>query len=154
MTVLPPSSRSLVKRSDRAYTAGLAGSGFVANVTFMPLNVSFMRTEFREDEVEGQAEGYYDTVLGWDRVRHPATAWLSPNALNTGLIDTIGTNPPGSPGAFSAGKFLWPIPQSFRAPGTSGDGNVYSTAYQTQVMIDSSGAEGTAKEGAARGRVP
>jgi len=154
MTVLPPSSRSLVRTGLQAYTAGLAGSGFVATVTINPTGVSFTRTELREDTVAGVATGYYDTVLGWNGSIHPATAWLSPDIHNSGLVDTIGTVPPGSGGPFSEGTFVWPIPQSFRTAGTAGTGSPYSTAFHVQVMIGPSGAEGTAKEGASRGRVP
>lgn len=154
MRVLPPSHRSLRKISDRAYTAGLAGSGFRANVTIMPTNVSLTRTEFREEEIKASATGYYDTVLGWDKLKHPATAWLSPNASNSGLVDTIGTSPPGSGGPFSAGWFTWSIPQHHRSAGSSGSGIKYSTGVHAQAMIDASGTEGTVKEGASRGRVP
>lgn len=154
MRVLPPSHRSLVKISDRAYTAGLAGSGFRANVTIMPTNVSFTRTEVREEEVEASATGYYDTVHGLDKAVHPATAWLSPNASNSGLIDTIGTNPPGLGGPFSVGTFIWPIPQHHRPAGGSGSGTRYSTGTHAQAMVDVNGSEGTAKEGASRGRTP
>jgi hypothetical protein len=154
MTVIPPSHRSLVKKTDKAYTAGMAGSGFFADVTIMPTGVSFTRTEFREDTVNAVATGYYDTVLHWNGIAHPPTAWLRPDASNSGLVDSIGTVPPGTPGPFSAGTFLWAIPQAYRTAGTSGSGSVYSTPPQTQEMFGSSGAEGTAKEGASRGRRP
>jgi hypothetical protein len=154
MTVLPPRSRSLVKQSDRAYTAGLAGSGFVADVTIMPTNVSFTRIQVWEGAVNGVATGYHDTVLHWNGLPHPPTMPLVPNASNSGLRDTVGTNVPGSPGPFSRGTFSWPIPQLFRAAGSTGSGSVYSTAFHTQVMTGANGAEGTYKEGAVRGRVP
>lgn len=154
MSVIPPSSRSLVKQTDRAYTVGKAGSGFTANVTIMPLGVSFTRTELREDTVNSVATGYYDTVLGWNGLAHPPTAWLRPNASNSGLVDNIGTSLPGSPGPFSSGTFLWAIPQCHRTPGTSGSGAIYSTANHTQVMGGASGAETTSKEGASRSRTP
>lgn len=154
MSVIPPSSRSLVKQTDRAYTAGKAGSGFQAKVTIMPLKASFGRTELREETVNAVATGYYDTVLGWSGLSHPATAWLSPDASNSGLVDSIGTGSPGSPGPFSAGGFLWAIPQSYRTAGTTGGGSVYSTAQHRQVMGGTNGAETTSKEGASRSRVP
>lgn len=154
MTVSPPSSRSLAWKSDRAYTAGLAGSGFEANVTIMPRNVSFTRIQVREESVNSVATGYYKTVLGWDGISHPTGTWLTLNASNSGLVDTVGTNPLGTSGPFSFGTFIWPIPQSFRIAGSAGGGTVYSTGTHAQVMLNSTGNEGTSKEGASRGRVP
>lgn len=154
MTVVPPSSRALTKNGDRAYTAGLAGSGFTASVVIMPTQVSFTRTELREETVSAVATGYYDTALSWNGLVHPTTPWLSPDAANSGLVDTIGTGPPGAPGPFSPGTFLWAIPQSFRAAGSSGSGTVYSTANHSQIMSGATGAETTSKEGASRARTP
>ena len=154
MTAIQPSRRSLVKDTDRAYDPGKAGSGFSAIVTIQPTSVSFTRTELREETANGVAHGYYDTVLHWNGIVHPATAWLAPNAGNSGLIDGIGTRSPGSPGPFSKGDFGWAIPQSYRTAGTTGAGSNYSTAFHTQVMINTSGSEGTHKEGASRGRTP
>ena len=152
ITVIPPTRRSLVKSSDRAYTAGLAGSGFKAVVTIMPTNVSFTRIQVWEEDVNAVATGYYDTVMGMNGLRHPPTPPLVPNASNSGLIDTIGTNPPGSPGPFSFGRFLWAIPQHYRIGST---GSIpYSIGHHTKVMIGIIGAEVTAKEGAIRGRTP
>lgn len=153
MKVLPPARRSLVKSSDRAYTAGLAGSGFQAIVTIMPTNVSFTRIQVWEEAVNAIATGYYDTVLGWNGLPHPPTAPLIPDASNNGLIDTIGTNEPGSPGPFSVGSFLWAIPQHYRIVGSTGSIR-YSTGNHAQSMLGPTGVEGTAKEGASRGRVP
>ena len=39
--VIPPRERKMTKTIDRAYTAGLAGSGFEATALILPLNVSF-----------------------------------------------------------------------------------------------------------------
>jgi hypothetical protein len=120
----------------------------------MPLTVPFRRTELREEAVNAVATGYYDTVLGWNGIAHPPTAWLSPDASNNGLVDTVGTSPPGTSRPFSRGNFLWAIPQSYRTAGTSGGGSVYSTANHTQVMGGTNGAETTSKEGASRTRAP
>jgi hypothetical protein len=121
-------------------------------VTINPAHVSLTRIQVREEAVNAVAAGYYDSVLGWDGMAHPPTAWLTPDAGNNGFVDTVGTNPPGSPGPFSLGVFVWPIPQSYRVNG--GAGVVYSTGTHSQVMIGSSGAETTAKEGASRSRTP
>lgn len=154
MTVVPPSERSLVVQSQRAYTAGLAGSGFVAGVTIMPTNVSFSRIEVREETVNAVASGYYDTALHWNGLAHPTGTWIPLDAHNNGLIDTVGTKPPGAPGPFSAGDFLWAIPQSYRIAGSTGAGTVYSTGYHIQIMAGTSGIEATAKEGASNARAP
>ncbi|WP_346290789.1 hypothetical protein [Sphaerothrix gracilis] len=154
MTAISPSRRLLSNPIDRVYTAGLAGSGFVADVTIMPINVSFSRIQVREEEVNASATGYYDTVLGWDGIRHPAGVWLTPNIQNSGAVDTVGTNPPGTGGPFSRGEFTWAIPQHYRIMGDGGNGMSYSTGVHAQVMIGNDGSEGTAKEGAARGRTP
>jgi hypothetical protein len=153
MTVVAPSRRSLSRRSNRIYTAGRAGSGFVANVTIMPTNVSFRRIQVQEGTVSAVATGYYNTVLGWSGLTHPAGNWLTPNARNRGIIDTIGTNPPGTLGPFSPGSFVWAIPQLYRA-GTSGTPHTYSTGRHTQTMLGSTGRETTSKEGASRSRSP
>ena len=154
MTAIPPSARSLTKQSGRSYTAGLAGSGFVARVTIIPQNVSFSRIEVREESVNAVATGYYNKVLHWNGLSHPTGSWIRLNASNSGIIDTVGTNPPGTSSPFSAGTFSWPIPQSYRIAGSSGGGNVYSTGTHTQVMAGSNGAETTSKEGASRSRTP
>jgi hypothetical protein len=154
MTVLAPARRSLVKKSDRAYTAGLAGSGFQATVAIMPTSVSFTRIEVWEGAVNAVASGYYDKVLRWNGSRHPPTDPLIPDANNNGLIDTIGTPPPGSAARFSVGRFSWPIPQHYRIVGSAGGGVRYSRGHHIQVMTGTNGAESTAKEGASRGRVP
>lgn len=153
MNVLPPARRVLSNPSDRSYTAGLGGSGFRATVTIMPINVSFTRIQVWEEAVNAVATGYYDTVLGWNGLPHPPTTPLVPNASNSGLIDTVGTNPPGSPGPFSFGTFLWAIPQHYRIIGSTASIQ-YSTGNHAQVMLGPIGAEGTEKEGASRGRVP
>jgi hypothetical protein len=152
---IPPSRRSLSNPpTPRSYSAGLAGSGFVADVTILPTNVSFSRIEVREEAVAGVATGYYKDVLGWDGLMHPAGGWIVPNASNGGMRDTVGTNPPGSPGPFSSGDFLWSIPQHYRILGSSGGGTFYSTGNHIQIMGGSSGREGTGKEGAVNTRMP
>jgi hypothetical protein len=155
MNALPPSERSLANPpSPRAYTAGLAGSGFVAQVTIMPTNVSFSRIEVREEAVAAVASGYYDTVLHWNGRMHKVGTWLNLDANNNGLMDTVGTHEPGSGGPFSAGDFLWAIPQSYRIAGSAGNGFPYSTGYHVQIMGGTSGREGTSKEGAVNVRAP
>jgi hypothetical protein len=155
MTVVPPRSRSLVRQTDRVYDPGKAGSGFLAVVTIMPTDVSFARTEVWEGGVAAVAKGYYDKVLGWNGLPHKPTAPTIPPHPKTGFIlqDKIGTNEPGSPGPFSPGTFEWDIPQLHRPAGGSG-GAVYSTGHHWQIMVGNKGAEGTAKEGASRGRSP
>jgi hypothetical protein len=154
MTAIPPSSRSLVWKTDKAYSAGKAGSGYFADVTIVPTRVSFSRTELREDTVNSVASGYYKDVLRWDGITHPATTWLRPNASNSGLVDEIGSPVPGTPGPFSAGRFEWPIPQMHRPPGSTGNGSQYSTGRHIQVMAGPTGAETTSKEGSSRSRTP
>jgi len=154
MNVVAPKGRALRRKTDTSYTSGLAGSGFVADVTIMPTNVSFSRVEVREESVNSVATGYYDTVLGWNGITHPVGSWLPVDASNSGIIDTVGSVPPGTGGPFSKGDFHWPIPQSYRIAGSSGGGSVYSTGNHTQTMTDATGEETTSKEGASRTRTP
>jgi len=137
----------------RTYAAGLAGSGFEAAALILPLNVSFSGIEVREETVAGVATGYYKDVLGWDGLMHPLGALNRVDATNNNVKDTIGTNPPGTPGPFGMGTFLWPIPLTWRTPNDPKE-HPYGTAEQSQVMIDSSGLEVTAKEGAINARAP
>jgi hypothetical protein len=125
----------------------------VADVVIHPLNVSWTGIEVREEAVAAAAIGYYDTVLGWSGTMHPVGTWLRLNAANGGLVDTVGTNPPGGPAPFSFGVFAWPIPQSFREPGV-GSGARFSVGTHLQVMLGTSGAETTSKEGASTSRTP
>jgi phage-related protein len=150
LSVIPPSARALTKNHDRGYTAGLAGSGFEAKVVIVPTNVSFSRIQVREDTVTSTANGYYDKVLHWNGIAHPVGKWLPVDGTNSGIIDTVGTNPPGSPGPFSKGTFHWPIPQQYRVPGT-GSAIKYSTGDHVQDMTGSTGEETTTKEGAKGG---
>jgi hypothetical protein len=154
MTVVAPSNRSLVKQSDRTYDAGKAGSGFVSRVTIMPNNVSFTGIEVREETAVALATGYYDTVLGWNGKNHPQTArWLPLDNTNSGIIDTVGTNPPGSGGTFAPGVFIWPIPQNYRAVGVGGP-ITFSVGTHIQTMTGANGAETTDKEGSHGARTP
>ena len=152
--VVPPSGRSLARESDLQYTKGLAGSGFVAAVTILPTDVSFTRIEVREEEAFGVAKGYYDTVMHWNGKKHNATTWTVPGANNIRIIDTVGTEPPGSPGPFSKGTFTWEIPQTYRPLGSTTSLPPYSKPVHLQEMFGASGAEGTSKEDAGRGRRP
>jgi hypothetical protein len=153
--VVAPDHRDLTKNTDRAYTAGLAGSGFVAGVVVAPTTVSFSRVEVMEGSVRATATGYYDTVLGWNGIVHPPTSrWLAIDARNNGIVDTVGTNPPGTPTPFSKGSFFWPIPQLYRIVGSSGRGAEYSRGNHRQDMTGTSGEETTSKEGATRSRRP
>jgi hypothetical protein len=161
MHVVRPERRQLTKRSntvvppgDRAYTAGLSGSGFVANVRVLPLDVSFSRLQVREGTVAATASGYYNTVLGWNGTVHPLGTWITLDARNGGIIDTVGTNPPGGPAPFSAGRFTWRIPQFYRRVGSTGNGVRYSVGTHRQVMVGATGRERTSKEGATRSRSP
>lgn len=151
--VIPPNERKMTKTTDRAYTAGLAGSGFEATALILPLNVSFSGIEVREEKVAGEATGYYKNVLKWDKGMHPRGTWSRVDATNNNVKDTIGTPPPGTPGPFGIGTFFWPIPLTWRTPNDPKT-YPYGTADQIQVMIDNSGAEITSKEGAERLRTP
>jgi hypothetical protein len=152
--VIPPRERKMTKTTDRAYTAGLAGSGFEATALILPLNVSFSGTLVREETVAGEATGYYKNVLGWDKAMHPTGTWSRVDAKNNNVKDTIGTNPPGTRGPFDIGTFFWPIPVIWRTPNDPKTFPYDNTADQIQVMMDSSGVEITAKEGADRLRTP
>ncbi|HQR52370.1 MAG TPA: hypothetical protein PLZ79_03810 [Burkholderiales bacterium] len=152
--VVPPSGRALARERDLAYTSNLAGSGFVAGVTILPTDVSFSRIEVREEEALGVATGYYDSVLGWNGKKHGATSWTVPGGQNIRMVDTVGTELPGSPGPFSKGTFDWEIPQTYRSIGSTQSIPPYAKANHSQEMFGVSGAEGTFKEGAGRGRRP
>lgn len=154
LNVVAPTERVLTKQSNLSYPAGRAGSGFVALGKLMPLDVSFSRVESREETVNAKADGYYKTVLRWDGISHDQGKWVRINADNAGFKDTVGTPAVGTAGPFSAGNFVWAIPQNYRVAGSSGDGFNYSTAQHTQAMTDATGEETTAKEGASRTRVP
>jgi len=152
MTVQAPTHRSLTNPAPRTYTPGLSGSGFVADVTIMPTSVAFSRIQVREETATGVATGYYDTVLGWNGTVHPVGTPLTPDATNGGIVDTVGTNPPGGPTPFSVGTFLWPIPQTYSVSG--GGQTPYSTGNHTQNIVGPTGEETTAKEGATTTRTP
>jgi len=154
MEVVPPSSRQLVKKTDRPYDAGLAGSGFEADATILPTEVSFNRIEVREEEAIGVATGYYDKVLLWNGKKHPVGAWVVPDPAVRIIRDGVGSPSPGTPGPFSKGTFEWPIPQTYRPVGSTAQPIEYSKASHFQEMLWTSGAETTTKEGAGRARRP
>jgi hypothetical protein len=151
--VIPPRGQQMTKTADRAYTAGLAGSGFETAALILPLNVSFSGITVREEKVAGEATGYYKDVLKWDKGMHPEGKWARVDAKNNNVKDTIGTPPPGTHGPFGSGTFYWPIPLTWRHPDDTKP-IPYGTADQMQVMMDASGAEVTSKEGAERLRTP
>lgn len=152
--VVRPTERVLKKTTDVVYQAGLAGSGFIADVTILPREVAFERIEVREEEAVGVATGYYDTVLHWNGKKHLETKWTVPHGNNLKVIDTVGTPAPGTPGPFSQGTFQWDIPQTYRAIGSTAAQPPYAIAIHLQEMFAPSGAEGTSKEGEGRGRRP
>ena len=143
----------MTKTTDRAYTAGLAGSGFETTALVLPLNVSFSGIQVREETVAGEATGYYKDVLKWDKGMHPTGTWNRVDAANNNIKDTIGTPPPGTPGPFGIGTFYWPIPLFWKHPDHPATFR-YGTNDQIQVMMDSSGTEITSKQGAERLRTP
>jgi hypothetical protein len=143
----------MTKTADRPYTSGLAGSGFETAALILPLNVSFSGIMVREETVAGEATGYYKDVLKWDKGMHPTGTWARVDAKNNNVKDTIGTDPPGTPGPFGIGTFHWPIPLTWRHPDDPKT-CPYGTADQMQVMKDRSGTETTSKEGADRKRTP
>jgi hypothetical protein len=148
MDVIQPSNRSLAVSTYQVYNPGKAGSGFVADVLIVPLRVSFAHIETQEQAVKATANGYYKKVLNWNGINHPQGSWVPVDQDNNGIIDTIGTVPPGTSGPFSPGSFTWPIPQRYRERGSSGPGHDYSVGTHTQNMSDVTGKEATAKEGA------
>jgi hypothetical protein len=154
MTVQEPRRRALAMLRERGYGPGMAGSGFVAEVTIQPTHVSFSRTEVQEGTVAAVASGYYDKALGWNGKVHPVGDWLPVDARNMGIKDEIGFVPPGAHGPFSAGSFLWSIPQFHRPVGDGGAGTEFYTANHVQEMSGPSGFERTSKEGAKRSRKP
>jgi hypothetical protein len=157
MTAITPDSNMLARipAEDRVYADSRAGSGFVATLTVLPLNVSFSRIEIREGGARAAATGYYRDTRHWNGKRHsPAPGWARVDSANSGLKDAIGDPPPGTSGPFSAGAFLWQIPQFYRPRGGRGAGTQYSLADQSQIMADATGAETTSKEGADRSRTP
>jgi hypothetical protein len=152
---IPPTELSLAIKQDLQYPPGRAGSGFVADASILPLNVSFSQIEVREESVPAVATGYYDTVLHENGVVHPPSPqWKRLNANNGGFTDTVGAKWPGSQTPFSFGTYLWAIPQTWRIAGSGGSGIYYSTADHTETMADSSGTEITSKGGATRTRTP
>lgn len=151
--VLPPRERQMTKTVDHAYSAGMAGSGFVATALILPLNVCFSNILSREEPVAGEATGYYDTVMHWDKGMHPQGAWARVNAANNNIKDTIGSKLPGTPAPFSTGVFYWGIPLSWCTPNDPTP-RPMGRADQVQVMMDNTGSEITTKEGAGRERTP
>jgi hypothetical protein len=153
MSAVAPTKMHLTHDTDQGYTAGLAGSGFFAKAEILPLNVSFTRIEIREDTVKAKASGYYDKVLHWNGKPHKLGGWATPNSKNSGLKDTVGTVPPGTPPPFSQGHFLWAIPQQYRVMGGSTIIKYY-TSDHVQDMTGPTGEETTTKPSASRKRIP
>ncbi len=155
MTVIKPSGAPLTRTIDRVYSPTLSGSGFRTDLFLTPFTVSFSRVETREEVATSVANGYYDSVLGWNNIVHPQTAgWIGTDARNYGGFDDVGTEAPGNPGRFSAGSFTWAIPQSYRVVGASGNGANFATNFHVQVMTGPTGEEKTSKGGASRTRTP
>ena len=123
----------------------------MADVLIVPTSVSFSYIETQEQEVRAKATGYYDIVLGWNGALHPLGKWVPIDAANNGIIDRVGTRPPGTAGPFSNGKFIWPIDQHYQTIGAGGTGHKYSVGTHIQDMKDATGEETTAKEGAVGG---
>lgn len=154
MTVVPPSHRVLTKTRDRVYLDDRSGSGFEATAAILPHDVSFLRVEVREGAAEGLATGYYEKVLGWDKLPHQPGRWALADPSMVRIEDGIGTREPGRPMPFGPGLFEWRIPQLYRALGSSGDGEIYATAVHLQVMSGATGSETTDKEGLEGKRTP
>ena len=142
----------------QVYEPKKAGSGFRAKVTIQPTFVCFSGIKTQEQVAIGAATGYYDVTLGWNGMQHPQTTfWIPIDNLNhwAGFVDKVGTlAPAGSRKPFSAGTFIWNIPQRYRSA-VAGRSHYYATIRHEQDMVSGpSGKETTSKGGASHTRTP
>jgi hypothetical protein len=153
ITVIAPSSLSMVVNTNHGLTAGTAGVCMVTDVTVGPTTVNFGNTEWLE--VSGPATGTsgYFTRFGAATLFHnPNPNWLGWNDRNTGLQDHAAWH--AVPPPYSVGAFQWSVPNKYRVAGGSGSGTVFTTTTQLLQMTDTAGTMSVSKAGAAATRTP
>ncbi|HEX3482628.1 MAG TPA: hypothetical protein VHT91_46780 [Kofleriaceae bacterium] len=153
ITVVAPSSLSMVVSSQHGLTAGTAGVCMLTSVTIGPTTVCFGNTEWLE--VPGPASGvsgYFTKFPAATIFHHPNPSWLQWNDHNTGLSDHAAWH--SVPPPYSVGQFQWSIPNKYRVAGSSGGGTVFTTTTQQFQMTDAAGTMSVSKAGASVSRTP
>lgn len=152
ITVVAPTSLSMVVASSHGLTAGKAGVCMLTNVTVGPANVCFGNVEWLE--VPGPASGvsgYFTQFNAATLFHNPNPSWLGWNDSNTGLQDHAAWHEVPAP--YSAGSFTWSIPNKYRVAGSGSSGNVFTTTTQIFGM-EASGRMNVSKAGASASRAP
>jgi len=152
ITVIAPSSLSMVVSSSHPLTAGTAGVCMITNVTVGPTTVSFGNTEWLE--VPGPAagiSGYFKQFSAATLYHNPNAAWVRWNDRNTGPRDHAAWHAVPSP--YSPGGFHWSIPNKYRVAGSGAEAE-FTTTTQLFQMTDKAGTMSVSKAGASASRTP
>ncbi len=135
-TVIPPDSLDMAVANHDPIAVGTAGACMFTNVTALPLNVSFGRTQWLE--VPGPATGvtgYFTRFSAAQLRHHPNPRYLPFNDLNTGLNDHAAFH--NAPPAFSFGGFDWVIPNRYKIDGErDAQGRHFVDTTQEFTMFD------------------
>jgi hypothetical protein len=153
ITVIAPSSLSMVVSSNHSLTAGTAGVCMVTDVTVGPTTVSFGNTEWLE--VPGPAtgtSGYFTKFSAATLYHNPNPNWLGWNDRNTGLQDHAAWH--AVPPPYAEGQFQWSVPNKYRVAGSTGSGTAFTTTTQLFQMTDTAGTMSVSKAGASATRTP
>jgi hypothetical protein len=152
LTIVEPSSIRMQRKPGTKgnHTQGTASVGFIAEIYFLPANVSFEHVSYLEDEVDAVGTGCYQTFFANNHIgHHPSTSPISvgpPDDDTSGSkvngIDRISANATGTP---CDGGWTWSIPWRFQVG--SGTSKVFTTVDQV-VAITAAGAATISKAGA------
>jgi hypothetical protein len=107
--------------TDQAVSPPHARAAFTGQPYLRPRKVSFSGVQVSEGAVGARGSGYFKADTGTQHAASGAAVGVGPGNANTGSrmtgTDNIATNSNLPP--FKAGRFFWPIPWSYQAPGVA-----------------------------------
>lgn len=147
MTTIPPNGIALRRANILPVPAGTLGAAMEADITVLPMNVNFGRTQWLEQPGPAtNVTGYFTRFSVADLFHKPNKNYLPFDDMNTGLIDEAawrGGNPP-----FSNGYHEWVIPNKYKIDGESdAQGRIFTNVTQS-FFVTSAGDTMVLKAGA------
>ncbi|MDQ3339218.1 MAG: Fic family protein [Myxococcota bacterium] len=158
LNVVAPTSVVMTKVSDDSFASGTVGAGFVANVAFHPLNVSFAATQWKEDTGQRGTAATGD-FTGSNAPPLPVHAanpnWSGIGAGNSGPTDHAAFAFTGATFT-NGGSFKWAIAQRWKLRSAAAAGGLIETLDQTCVVTGAphAGRTTVSKGGASATRNP
>jgi hypothetical protein len=154
MDVIAPNDIQMRRNSVLPYAAGTAGAGMLLEVRVQPRNVNFGWVSLLEDPGPATGVTGYFSAFGAAALRHvPNAAFVRFSFNNTIRFDTAATVAGTLPAPWSAGTFVWRIPNRYRCSYSTGAGHIFTHTRQA-FSINAAGRVTVTKEGESVSRSP